>query len=1120
MTETVHVCGTGGFAGPLPGDPSNPLGLSAVGRYGYVEIAWQLPNLNPGAVSYTAVYRSLTADFATATLLVSTGGNRYPDPFPEPLPQLHYYWVQTLSIHGTPGDVIGPVSATALPAIEQILEQLASKIDSGLLATSLQTEISRIAGLDLQLAQEVLNRLQENQALANALALVHTDVAEAKTLIQNEVSARTSGQNALVTSLDTLATGVGNNASAILAEKTARTSAVDALAQTVNTLNTQVGQNTSAIQQEATARADAISASATELRALIANVSTNGQSAVIQDETNARIAGDASLANRITSLESKTGSDLAAAIQTVNQTHTDYVTAQAQTNTTLSATAADKGKVLYSSTAPAAADCLAQNLWIDTTSGANTPKRWNGSAWVAVTDKVASDALAKANTVGANLSTEQTVRADADAALAQQILTAQTSLENNISQVQQTLQTNINTVDGKVINIGALYTVKLNANGLVGGFGVYNDGSSVEAGFDVDTFWVGKTSGNKRKPFIIKDGVVVIDSAVIDKISANQIDSRGLTLRDVYGNIILGSGTQLPVGYAAPGTLNSEVVQSSNLIRTADFETGLGYWGAGASVPGSFSPYGKAELKVVARDTVEQVPTKIPVVANQRIYCGAVMNTLNTPWSCRIGAVFYDKNGNILAWDGVPVGAGVAASWVRGSITVPQNATHCLPWIQINEFSNFGYVLVSSPYLSFTEPGATNGAQAGLNLVDASGNPLVDSAIKNSAVSLGSNLVYNECFEQGTSGWSLMATYGIPANQVFTGVNLDPNWRLVPAGTVNTSVYWLRQPSTNINGNNANGYYIDIISTAIPVEAGKRYIVSAYTGALRAKVEIFAYFFQGNAIIGHSAGIGNTMNDEESPGGISLSGYKRIHSIADIPVNTQYMRVIFRKYDTKVGQVDSYMFVTQVQAELVGKDATLPGPWTPSGIANPTAVRDVNPISKANISTYIQGAAIDYAQIADAAIRNAHISDAAVTNAKIGNLSVDTLKISDEAVSSNYMIMRHGTNGENLQIPVYMAHPGVMSLIVVVTPNWLWSTGGNWKSHFDIGIGSPAKDTINIDGLLGLDAPPSNLTNFTSSVVEAGMTNVWVRYWLEGGLGGTLDSNGYITRIMVFRSYK
>ena len=58
--------------------------------------------------------------------------------------------------------------------------------------------------------------------------------------------------------------------------------------------------------------------------------------------------------------------------------------------------AGGKGKVIVQNAAPATADRLPQNLWIDTTSGANTPKRWNGSAWASVSDKVATDAAAAA----------------------------------------------------------------------------------------------------------------------------------------------------------------------------------------------------------------------------------------------------------------------------------------------------------------------------------------------------------------------------------------------------------------------------------------------------------------------------------------------------------------------------------------------------------------------------------------------------------------------------------------------------------------------------------------------------------------------------------------------------
>lgn len=54
-----------------------------------------------------------------------------------------------------------------------------------------------------------------------------------------------------------------------------------------------------------------------------------------------------------------------------------------------------KGKVLVQPAAPGAGDRNANTLWIDTTGGLNTPKRWvSGTQWQAVTDKVATDAAA------------------------------------------------------------------------------------------------------------------------------------------------------------------------------------------------------------------------------------------------------------------------------------------------------------------------------------------------------------------------------------------------------------------------------------------------------------------------------------------------------------------------------------------------------------------------------------------------------------------------------------------------------------------------------------------------------------------------------------------------------
>lgn len=151
-------------------------------------------------------------------------------------------------------------------------------------------------------------------------------------------------------------------------------------------------------------------------------------------------------------------------------------------------------------------------------------------------------------TVQENAAAIQTVsdaRVAGDEALAKQITTTQSVLGDQISSVQVGLSTSIKSVGDRVTDIGALYTAKVSVNGLIGGFGVYNDGTSVQAGFDVDTFWVGRTSTDGTKPFIVYNNKVYINDAVIPTITANKIDSRGLTIKDASGNTILGSGVNL-----------------------------------------------------------------------------------------------------------------------------------------------------------------------------------------------------------------------------------------------------------------------------------------------------------------------------------------------------------------------------------------------------------------------------------------------------------------------------------------------------------------------------------------------------------------------------------------------
>lgn len=147
----------------------------------------------------------------------------------------------------------------------------------------------------------------------------------------------------------------------------------------------------------------------------VGQVAPSASVASVVDERTARISGDEANASAIMGVSSS--------LQTTN----GNVTAAQQAAQAASDKAGGKGEVIYSNTEPATDKRLAQNLWIDTTGAANTPKRWTGSVWVAVTDKVATDAAAAAASALAQ------VAAKADASALQALQTAVTNQGNTLT---------------------------------------------------------------------------------------------------------------------------------------------------------------------------------------------------------------------------------------------------------------------------------------------------------------------------------------------------------------------------------------------------------------------------------------------------------------------------------------------------------------------------------------------------------------------------------------------------------------------------------------------------------------------------------------------------------------
>jgi hypothetical protein len=298
---------------------------------------------------------------------------------------------------------------------------------------------ARVAGLLSSLTTETTNRQTADESLSqqitNLTATVNSNNSTQSAAITNEQTVRANADSALASNITALTVTVNTNntnANAAVANEqtvranadTALASSITALAATVNTNNTNAN---AAISNEQTVRANADTALASSVSSLTATVTSNNNTltAAINNEQTARADADDALAQQITQLIVSGG----AVIMTYAQ-----------------------------STAPSSPNI--GDLWFDTSTTANTPKRWSGSAWVPLADaRVAVNAAA--------ITTEQSARISGDSALATNItdLAAVVSSNNSTQQAaisnEQTVRANADTALAS--NITAL-TATVNTN--------------------------------------------------------------------------------------------------------------------------------------------------------------------------------------------------------------------------------------------------------------------------------------------------------------------------------------------------------------------------------------------------------------------------------------------------------------------------------------------------------------------------------------------------------------------------------------------------------------------------------------------------------------------------------
>jgi len=327
----------------------------------------------------------------------------------------------------------------------------------------------------------------------------------------------------------------------------------------------------------------------------LANTANASANAAKSDAASAKT--DASNAKATASNASSVATQAKATADSAAQSATDAANAAQKANTAAAAAAGvanGKADVLIQSTAPATSMRKPTTLWIDTTGGANTPKRWNGSIWSAVTDKAATDA---ANAAVKAHAAAQTAQSTADKAS-----TAAANAAAQANQAQAAAKKAQTTADGK--NLIYRGPDEPNHDGLKPGDmwwrtqkywtrwrGEKNNSPSLLA--DFYTYWQGAPNnspsvlvplsdrvvevltwdGTRFTPFdlvannILAAGTVGAKHLAVDSVTAEKVKANAITVDKLAANSVTTEKLVADAVTAAKLAANS--VQARNIVSLA-----------------------------------------------------------------------------------------------------------------------------------------------------------------------------------------------------------------------------------------------------------------------------------------------------------------------------------------------------------------------------------------------------------------------------------------------------------------------------------------------------------------------------------------------------------------------
>lgn len=605
------------------------------------------------------------------------------------------------------------------------------------------------------------------------------EIAQAKSDIADNAAKTTDAKKTAENAAAAAKTAQGTADTANGAAKTAQDTA-NAAQMAAKSATATAGQAKSAADAAQTAAESAKkTAGNAETLANTANASAN---AAKSDAASAKT--DASAAKATASNASSVATQAKATADSAAQSATDAANAARKANTAAAAAAGvanGKADVLIQSTAPATSMRKASTLWIDTTGGANTPKRWNGSAWVAVTDKAATDAANAA--VKAN-DAAKTAQSTADKAQ-----TAAANAASQANQAQAAAQKAQTTADGK--NLIYRGPDEPSHDGLKPGDmwwrtqkywtrwqGEKNASPSLLA--DFYTYWTGAPNaspsvlvplsdrvvevltwdGTRFEPFdlvannILAAGTVAAKHLAADSVTAEKVKANAITADKLAANSV--TTEKLVSDAVTAGKLAADSVQARNIVALAITSDKI----AANSVT-------TGKLKVTEDMTVA-------LLTVHKIQAGEIAANAVTTAALAAGAVDADKlAANSVNASKIVTGAITADKLAANSVTAVKIAAGTITSDKVAAGQFKGYVFTGAVFQS------SEAANTGMKL-NSTALQMWDSNHKQTVYldGEGKSNVLTGTFQTRTSGHRIQISpdyqsYAISGSETFVGDGIE-----------------------------------------------------------------------------------------------------------------------------------------------------------------------------------------------------------------------------------------------------------------------------------------------------------------------------------------------------------